>query len=291
MNKYPSYYAIYQNGKYLANSCSTNWDELDPYGAGEVVEVSKSLYDYLLEKSHQVPSDQTVWISTDDYKPEPFAIPYTNLELDEEKVKAFDQHWKELQKEYPNEFTKDSPSRTTFTPWKLINSENFSNLILEEDDPDLDITGLYLTGLNVKPYVERLTTSKVSDEYQLVENGFYLIDGVSDNATQVKRYLQKQINTYLYQNDEIGNQDFYMGKQLVNFIQMHPNHRFVIFFSPFENDHTNGYETQGWRWHKWGEYIGKHIPCYEYLSDEKGIDYVLTWKLAIVEDDSSAQHQ
>ena len=116
MNKYPSYYAIYQNGQYLANSCSTNWDELDPYGAGVVAEVSKSLYDYLLEKSSQVPSDQTVWISTDDYKPEPFVIPYTNLELDETKVKAFDKRWEDLRKEYPNEFTMDSSSRTTFTP-------------------------------------------------------------------------------------------------------------------------------------------------------------------------------
>lgn len=291
MNKYPSYYAIYQNGQYLANSCSTNWDELDPYGAGEVVEVSKPLYDYLLEKSSQVPSDQTVWISTDDYKPEPFAIPYSNLELDEEKVKAFDKRWKDLQKEYPNEFTKDSPSRTTFTPWKLINSENFSNLILEEDDPDLDITGLYLTGLNDHHYIEDLTTKKNVDEYQFMSDGFYPFYGVSDNVTQVKRYLQKQIDTYLYQNDITGDQDFYKGKRLVNFIQMHPNYRFVILFTPFINDHTNGFETQGWRWHKWGEYIGKHTPCCEYLSDEKGIDYVLTWKLAIVEDDSSSKHQ
>lgn len=291
MNKYPSYYAIYQNGHYLANSCSTNLDELDPYGAGVVAEISKPLYDYLLEKSSHVSSNQYVWLSTDDYKPEPVVIPYTNLELDEEKVKAFDQRWKDLQKEYPNEFTMDSPSRTTFTPWKLINSENFSNLILEEDDPDLDITGLYLTGLNDRHYIERLTTSKNVDGYQFMSEGFYPIYGVSDNATQVKHYLQKQIDTYLYQNDVIGDQDFYEGKQLVNFIQTHPNYCFVIFFTPFINDHTNGFETQGWCWHKWGEYIGKHTPQYEYLSDEKGIDYVLTWDLVVVEDDVVSQHQ
>ena len=201
MNKYPSYYAIYQNGQYLANACSKDWDELDPYGAGEVVEVSKPLYDYLLEKSRQAPSDQTVWISTDDYKLEPFVIPYTNLELDETKVKAFDKRWEDLRKEYPDEFAKDSSSRTTFTPWKLINSENFSNLILEENDPDLDITGLYLTGLNDHHYIEKLTTSKDVDEYQFMSEGFYPFYGVSDNATQVKRYLQKQIDTYLYHND------------------------------------------------------------------------------------------
>ena len=39
----------------------------------------------------------------------------------------------------------------------------------------------------------------------------------------------------------------------------------------------------GWRWHKWGEYIGKHNPQYEYLDHESGIDYVLVWKLCPVE--------
>lgn len=32
----------------------------------------------------------------------------------------------------------------------------------------------------------------------------------------------------------------------------------------------------GWRWHKWGEYIGKHKPEHEYLYDEAGIDRVYT---------------
>ena len=35
--------------------------------------------------------------------------------------------------------------------------------------------------------------------------------------------------------------------------------------------------TGGWRWHKWGEYIGKHEPKHEYLYDEKDIDEVLCW--------------
>ena len=78
---------------------------------------------------------------------------------------------------------------------------------------------------------------------------------------------------------------------MVNFIQTHPNYCFIIFFTPFINDHANGFETQGWRWHKWGEYIGKHTPQYEYLSDEKGIDYVLTWDIVIVENDPASQHQ
>lgn len=33
----------------------------------------------------------------------------------------------------------------------------------------------------------------------------------------------------------------------------------------------------GWRWHKWGDYIGAHEPQHEYLHDEKGIDQVLVY--------------
>lgn len=33
----------------------------------------------------------------------------------------------------------------------------------------------------------------------------------------------------------------------------------------------------GWRWHKWGEYIGEHEPQCEYLYDEIGIDQVWVW--------------
>jgi len=33
----------------------------------------------------------------------------------------------------------------------------------------------------------------------------------------------------------------------------------------------------GWRWHKWGPYIGKHQPEHEYLYDEEGIDEVFAY--------------
>lgn len=33
----------------------------------------------------------------------------------------------------------------------------------------------------------------------------------------------------------------------------------------------------GWRWHKWGEYIGAHYITSEYLYDEKVVDRVLVF--------------
>ncbi len=35
----------------------------------------------------------------------------------------------------------------------------------------------------------------------------------------------------------------------------------------------------GWRWHKWGEYIGAHSPQCEYIHDEPDIEEVYTFSI------------
>ena len=35
----------------------------------------------------------------------------------------------------------------------------------------------------------------------------------------------------------------------------------------------------GWRWHKWGPYIGTHTPTCEYLHDEPEIEQVYTYSV------------
>lgn len=35
----------------------------------------------------------------------------------------------------------------------------------------------------------------------------------------------------------------------------------------------------GWRWHKWGTYIGTHDPQYEYIADETGIEFVYCYHI------------
>jgi hypothetical protein len=39
----------------------------------------------------------------------------------------------------------------------------------------------------------------------------------------------------------------------------------------------------GWRWHKWGPYIGDKEPTAEYLHDEPDIDVVWTYHVYVVE--------
>lgn len=52
---------------------------------------------------------------------------------------------------------------------------------------------------------------------------------------------------------------------------------FVIAFTPFLR--ADQPEQGGWRWHKWGEYIGTQEPTHEYLYDEPHIDKVYTFHI------------
>jgi len=45
-------------------------------------------------------------------------------------------------------------------------------------------------------------------------------------------------------------------------------HEYFIWFCPVFQDKENAWKGGGWRWHKWGEYIGTLEPQCEYLDDE-----------------------
>lgn len=67
--------------------------------------------------------------------------------------------------------------------------------------------------------------------------------GVADNIEQIKEYYKEEI------------QD--------------PNRKYFIYCTPVCQDKENKGKGGGWRWHKWGEYIGKLDPKCEYLDDEE----------------------
>lgn len=58
-------------------------------------------------------------------------------------------------------------------------------------------------------------------------------------------------------------------------IQQSPDRKFVIAVSPIVK--ANQEPSGGWRWHKWGEYIGKHNPQHEYLYNEPDINLVYVY--------------
>jgi hypothetical protein len=233
-----------------------------------------------------------------------YKIPYINLEYDQEKLNERDIRWKKIQEEY-EEFknipiddtlrlqpwvpiSKEIHTNFEFNserPWYSKHNSKYNNVILEEDDPNMDFTGVYMTHLNGDHDIDNLTNHRKLKGYEYP--GRLHIFGVSDNATQVKNYLDESI--YAYQNNNESDIDKYFdGEKLIKFMQtMEEQNReygFVLLLTPIVNKHRDSAGT--WRWHKWGKYIGHHTIEHEYLNDEEGIDFVFVWKLvAVVKDE------
>lgn len=82
------------------------------------------------------------------------------------------------------------------------------------------------------------------NEYWNVDiNGNFINSyGVADNLEQIKNYYKNQIE------DEVD--------------------KYVIIISYIYQEPKNKGKGGGWRWHKWGPYIGNLNPQCEYLDDE-----------------------
>lgn len=130
-----------------------------------------------------------------------------------------------------------------------------------------DYTGVYWTGLNANHEVDMYTKQRLVYESKKYSEIYWSIPrdrlmdlvayeknvfsyGVADNLEQV---------VALYNNNEDG---WFKG-----------NH--VIFCTKILKDPTE--PCSGWRWHKWGGYIGTRDPQCEYLNDEPDIDEVVVF--------------
>ena len=93
-------------------------------------------------------------------------------------------------------------------------------------------------------------------DYEIMENGFYhpFPYGVCDNWKQI---FEREPDIKYYKDSK---------------------EKFVIFLCKHKK--SNQPEHGGWRWHKWGEYIGDQNSQCEYLKDEPEIDYIYTYHIA-----------
>ena len=276
-----NFYAVVNDkNQFLKESITDDWNNERIEGQFYNV-ISESLYNYLKDKSK---NSNEEWISIEkDYKPENIEIPFVNVEVVPEKLQEKEEFLKKLKEEGSIEDLSLDYYRNKFKEWTLITKENYpGDIILEEDSKNLDITGIYMSDLNGHYDIEELTNFNEVDEFELIDKyKFFPMSGVSDNASQVKNYLNKIINIYL--NETSKDVYFFEGQGLFNLIKNEPNYKFILLLTPIINNHDTSL-WGGWRWHKWGEYIGKHNPQYEYLDHETGIDYVLVWKLCIVKE-------
>lgn len=59
------------------------------------------------------------------------------------------------------------------------------------------------------------------------------------------------------------------------------DNEFLIAGMPIVKEHEP--EHDGWRWHKWGKYIGTQNPKHEYIRDEEDINEVICFNIYWVE--------
>jgi hypothetical protein len=84
------------------------------------------------------------------------------------------------------------------------------------------------------------------DEYFEFEDYSLSPYGVCDNLEQIKEKYAKWLNS--------------------------PDFDFCVSLTPVEA--SSQPRDGGWRWSKWGEYIGTQNPCREYLHDEPEIELI-----------------
>lgn len=97
-----------------------------------------------------------------------------------------------------------------------------------------------------------------------LEDAMLWLSGVSDNLDQIDEYIKTKINEY----------EKYYQSELEEI-------EYVVKVTPILKSHEP--ETGGWRWSKWGEYIGTRESEAEYLYDEPEIDTIFVFSVIVLE--------
>lgn len=85
-----------------------------------------------------------------------------------------------------------------------------------------------------------------------------------------------------FDDAEIGRSEYGVADSVEQIVSHYPevnnpNREFIITVTEVRREDQPS--KDGWRWHKWGSYIGTHEPQCEYLYDEQGIDQVLVYHI------------
>lgn len=180
-----------------------------------------------------------------------------------EKINTYNDNIKRCIKEYPDYFNEkmlaNSIDDIICSYDAIINDPDCKDLISDVKDTLTDFTGIYVK--SQYEFVQDYMDQKIIDNNPFyIGEKFHLCEyGVADNASQVIEYFHKL--------EKERNIDF--GKCI---ICLHP---ITKKYQP---------EDGGWRWHKWGPYIGKKNPQCEYIYDEDDtINFVWCYHLYGVE--------
>lgn len=155
-----------------------------------------------------------------------------------------------------------TPIQTEIERRKQIAKEHNFEYVPQSDPQWIKEIGIYQSS---SPYnfpedeFEELQKLTWDDRYKIFPNYEKITYGVADSVEQIKEYYKEEISDV--------------------------NKKYVIALTPVWQEKENKGKGGGWRWHKWGEYIGKLNPQCEYLDDEDfgdNFEYVLTFTLYAV---------
>ena len=177
---------------------------------------------------------------------------FTEIQNNEEKVIEYNRFMDVLQKEYPE--TIFGKIETVYDRFSLyqewLQELAVTEYAVVEDKRSIDFPVYVTVGFNWTGLLEQLTHYRVIDPYRSIY-------GVCDNAEQAIDYCREKLADSLDKNQE-----------------------YLLVLVPLIREFQE--PDGGWRWHKWGRYIGVQEPEAEYLYDEEDIDLVYVFKLVKV---------
>ncbi len=114
-----------------------------------------------------------------------------------------------------------------------------------------------------------------------IDQGMYIVGHWNVEEMVVGDEVRKRWNEEKYVSPpfpEFGVVDY--PHQLLEVVDLHtiPEKVFVTFVK-IERDQSNANIGGGWRWHKWGDYLGIQNPQCEYIDDEPDIECVYTFSV------------
>ena len=122
--------------------------------------------------------------------------------------------------------------------------------------------------------------SREENYFEHYTTGVYRHDGYVYNF---EGFLEEKCNVHITNKRvEYGVCDNYeQVLEKYKYILNDTNKNYVVGLSTVkrENQSSEG----GWRWHKWGEYIGNQNPQHEYLYDDTHIDKVYCYHIYEIE--------
>lgn len=155
-----------------------------------------------------------------------------------------------------------TPIQSEIERRKRISKENNFEYIPQSDPGWIQEIGIYQSSFPFnfpEDEFEELQKLTRDDRYKIFPDYGKTTYGVADNIEQIKEYYKEEIADI--------------------------EKKYVIALTPVWQDKTNKGKGGGWRWHKWGKYIGTLNPQCEYLDDEdfgEKFEYVLTFTLYAV---------